>query len=218
MAFYSCSSLSCVTIPDNLTTIGNQAFDSCTSLTSLTIPNSVTGCGYYVFNNCLSLTNVTIGNGISSIKGAMFGGCTNLNYIDLPNSVTNIGQNAFNGCSSLQGVFFKGDAPTLDMNAFAGCNVVVYYLPGATGWDKWVSPPPAVLWNPQPQGISIQANQLGFTIAGSPSIPIAVEACTNLANASWSPLQTCTLTNGSIYFNDPDWTNYPTRLYRIRSP
>jgi hypothetical protein len=32
------------------------------------------------------------------------------------------------------------------------------------------------------------------------------------------PLQTCKLTNGSIYFSDPQWTNYPARLYRIRSP
>ena len=31
-------------------------------------------------------------------------------------------------------------------------------------------------------------------------------------------MQTCTLTNGSIYFSDPDWTNHPTRFYRIRSP
>jgi hypothetical protein len=32
------------------------------------------------------------------------------------------------------------------------------------------------------------------------------------------PLQTCKLTNGSIYFSDPQWTNYPGRFYRIRSP
>ena len=31
-------------------------------------------------------------------------------------------------------------------------------------------------------------------------------------------MQTCTLTNGSIYFSDPDWTNHPARYYRIRSP
>ena len=45
-----------------------------------------------------------------------------------------------------------------------------------------------------------------------------VEACTNLANPTWAPLQTYTLTNGSLYFSDPDWTNYPARFYRIRSP
>jgi len=64
----------------------------------------------------------------------------------------------------------------------------------------------------------VLASQFGFTITGSANIPIAVEACSNLASASWAALQTCSLTNGSIYFSDPQWTNYPTRIYRIRSP
>jgi hypothetical protein len=38
------------------------------------------------------------------------------------------------------------------------------------------------------------------------------------ASASWTALQTCTLTNGSIGFSDATWTNYPARFYRIRSP
>ncbi|MCX6913281.1 MAG: hypothetical protein NT167_09585 [Verrucomicrobia bacterium] len=109
--------------------------------------------------------------------------------------------------------------PTADSSVFGGdYNATVYYLPGATGWGSTVGGRPAALWNPQPQSISVQTNQLGFTITGTTNIPIAVEACTNLTSASWTSLQTCTLTNGSIYFSDPDWTNYPARLYRIRSP
>jgi hypothetical protein len=50
------------------------------------------------------------------------------------------------------------------------------------------------------------------------NIPLVVEACTNLANPIWSPLATNTLSNGSSYFSDPQWTNYPTRFYRLRSP
>jgi hypothetical protein len=97
-------------------------------------------------------------------------------------------------------------------------SLTIYYLPGTTGWDQWVAPPPAVLWNPQPQNPAVQAHQFGFIITGSTNIPIAVEACTNLESANWSPLQTCTLTNGSVYFSDPQWANYPSRIYRIRSP
>jgi len=62
------------------------------------------------------------------------------------------------------------------------------------------------------------SNQFGFTITGTTNIPIVVEASANPAPTSWSPLLTCTLTNGSIYFSDPAWTNYPARFYRIRSP
>ena len=41
-AFYNCTSLADVTIPDSVTSIGNSAFSSCSSLTSVTIPDSVT--------------------------------------------------------------------------------------------------------------------------------------------------------------------------------
>ena len=64
----------------------------------------------------------------------------------------------------------------------------------------------------------VRTNRFGFNITGIQDIPIVVEASTGSANAAWVPLQTCTLTNGLIYFSDPNWTNYPTRLYRIRSP
>jgi len=37
-------------------------------------------------------------------------------------------------------------------------------------------------------------------------------------NARWTPLQSCAITNGLIYFSDAQWTNYPARFYRIRSP
>jgi hypothetical protein len=50
------------------------------------------------------------------------------------------------------------------------------------------------------------------------TLPIVVEATTNLTGAPWLALQTCTLTNGSVTFTDPNWTNYPARFYRIRSP
>jgi hypothetical protein len=66
--------------------------------------------------------------------------------------------------------------------------------------------------------LSVLSNQFGFTITGTTNIPIVVEASTNLRNRAWNPLQTCTLTNGSISFSDPQWTNYPARFYRIRSP
>jgi hypothetical protein len=45
-----------------------------------------------------------------------------------------------------------------------------------------------------------------------------VEACTNLGNPIWYPLAANTLTGGSYYFNDTQWTNYPARFYRLRSP
>ena len=79
-----------------------------------------------------------------------------------------------------------------------------------------------MLWNPQIQTsdgmFGVLSNEFGFSIKGTTNIPILVQACTSFANVSWTALQSCTLTNGSIYFSDPAWRNYPGRFYRIRSP
>jgi hypothetical protein len=65
----------------------------------------------------------------------------------------------------------------------------------------------------------VQMNQFGFNITGTSGLVIVVEACTNLANPIWFPVQTNTLpTVGSSYFSDPAWTNYPGCFYRLCSP
>jgi len=58
-AFQSCTSLTSITIPDNVTSIGDYAFNSCTSLTSITIPDNVTSIGDYAFYGCVGLTSIT---------------------------------------------------------------------------------------------------------------------------------------------------------------
>jgi hypothetical protein len=46
---------------------------------------------------------------------------------------------------------------------------------------------------------------------------VVIEACSDLANPAWSAVGTNTLTSGSSFFSDPEWTNAPARFYRIRS-
>lgn len=75
-AFYGCSELISINVPDSVNSIGNSAFWGCSSLTRINIPDSVTSIGSNAFWNCSSLTN-----------------------IDIPNSVTSIGSGAFRGCS-----------------------------------------------------------------------------------------------------------------------
>jgi surface protein len=78
LAFFGCTGLTSVTIPETVTTIGNRTFKNCTSLTSITIPNSVTSIGVYAFENCEGLTEVTLGSGLQSIGAYAFYGCTEL--------------------------------------------------------------------------------------------------------------------------------------------
>jgi hypothetical protein len=64
----------------------------------------------------------------------------------------------------------------------------------------------------------VQTNQFGFTVSWATNRLVTVEACTDLSSLVWSPLQTITLTNGSAFFSDTQWTNHPGRFYRLRSP
>ncbi len=79
----------------------------CYSLTSITIPNSVTSIGDGTFTYC-SLNSVTIPNSVTSIGSRAFDRCESLTSITIPNSVTSIGYGAFYDCESLTSVEYNG--------------------------------------------------------------------------------------------------------------
>ena len=82
--------------------IGNYAFYSCTGLTSVDIPNSVTTIGNYAFSNCRGVTSIDIPNSVTSIGGSAFSNCENLTSFTIPSSVSSIGSFAFYFCSRLK--------------------------------------------------------------------------------------------------------------------
>jgi hypothetical protein len=227
-AFGYCYILTNITVPNSVTSIGDGAFYDCYDLTSATIPNSVTNIGYDVFYDCYNLTSVTIPNSITSIATNAFQNCSSLTNVTIPNSVTNISEHAFDDCNNLNGVYFQGNAPSFGSSVFSGdTKATVYYMPGTTGWGTTFDGLQTKLWNPLVQTKSatfgVRTNRFSFTIIGGSNLVIVVEASTNLANSSWTPISTNTLntfigTNGTSYFSDPRWTNYPGRFYRLSPP
>ena len=117
-AFYGCSSLTSVTIPNTVTTIGICAFYGCSSLTSVTIPNTVTSISDRTFEYCSSLTSVIIPNSVTSIGPNAFSGCSGLTSITIPNSVTTIDGTAFSNCSELNEVYsYINDVSSISMGS-----------------------------------------------------------------------------------------------------
>jgi len=241
-AFYGCSGLTTITLPNSVIVVGPSAFWNCSNLTSVTLGNHVASISQWAFSGCSGLTRLTIPDSVTKIEdapvgrggvyGGVFWGCTSLTNVIVGKGVSYLGIGAFNACSNLLGVYFKGNAPT--NTVYVGGPIwgpgvfifdalaTVYYLSGTTGWGPTFAGRPAVLWNPQIQtndaSFGVRLNGFGFNITGRADIPVVIEACTNLAAWSWVPLQSCTLTNGLVYFGDPQWRNYPNRFYRIRSP
>ena len=222
-AFEGCTNLTSITIPDSVTGIGFCAFMWCTKLASITIPNNVTNIGYEAFFGCTNLTNITIPNSVTNIGFAAFSSCTSLTNVTIGTGVTTIEDSTFAACPSLTSVYFQGNAPTVGLDVFDGDNkATVYYLPGPRNWYTPFGGLTAVLWNAQVQtggaSFGVRTNRFGFNIIGTSNLVVVVEACTNLANPVWSPLQTITLTGSPVYFTDPQWTNHNRRFYGLGVP
>ena len=121
-AFYDCSDLTSVTIPNSVTSIGNYAFYECSGLTSVTIPNNVTSIGDGVFRGCNGLSLVTIPNSVTSIGKEAFYYCSGLTSVNIPNSVTCINGSAFYGCSGLTSVTIPNSVTFIGGSAFCNCS------------------------------------------------------------------------------------------------
>ena len=91
-----------------ITSIGENAFFSCTLLTSIALPNSIKSIGMGSFTYCESLTSTTIPDSVKVIANMAFYRCSSLTEITIPNSVKSLGYEVFSNCISLKTFIYNG--------------------------------------------------------------------------------------------------------------
>ena len=120
-AFYQCSNIVSVTIPEGITVVPYSAFKYCTNLERVEIPRGVTSIELDAFRWCENLDNVVLPSSVVTIGMAAFSHCENLRSIALGEGLKTIGYEAFAYCSSLQSIEIPDNVQTLESRAFADC-------------------------------------------------------------------------------------------------
>ena len=119
-AFCYCRSISRVSIPESVKEIGASAFDNCSSLTEITIPESVKEIGAYAFHNCSSLTEITIPDNVKKLGSRAFAFCKNLENVTVGEGITQLPGYVFGGCTNLNQVKLGKNITKIDKSAFNG--------------------------------------------------------------------------------------------------
>ena len=147
-AFYNCSSLGSITLPNNLREINNRAFKSsgvnnisfplglksigeevfeeCYNITKLTLPKSLEDIGNSAFNRCMDLKAISFPPSLKSIGSLAFYGCNALDSINLP-GLSYIGYRAFASCSNIKELRVPSTLEKIEDEAFSGCNLEKIY-------------------------------------------------------------------------------------------
>lgn len=121
-AFYGCSGLTHLALPENLTEVGKYGFYQCSGLKEISLPAGVTSIGSYAFAGCSGLKEFSFPPKVSSIESFTFSGCTLMDQVAIPQGITEIGASAFQNCSNLTHIIVPDSVTTMGADVFSGCS------------------------------------------------------------------------------------------------
>ncbi len=139
--FNDCSSLTSISLPDSITSIGWGAFAGCTGLTSTEfLPDTVTSIGEYAFRGCTGLKTLALPSSLYSIGDYVFDSCSGLTALNLPASLQYIGTGAFSGCTGFTSVTIPSTVVSVGDRAFSDCvNLKSFTIQSTdTDYRSWI--------------------------------------------------------------------------------
>ena len=122
-AFYECTELAAILLPESLETIGLEAFYNCTLLEKVTAP-AVRTVGDRAFYGCGSLMTTDMFNAVESLGDGAFYGCTGLTGVVLPETLQNMGESCFENCTMLKSITINGNITGISRYCFYGCKTL----------------------------------------------------------------------------------------------
>ncbi|MBR4626660.1 MAG: leucine-rich repeat domain-containing protein [Ruminococcus sp.] len=133
-AFYCCTSLRKMILPDTVRNMGHHCFYGCTGLEEITLPARLSELGMGCFEGCAMLKKVQLPDTLTVIPDSCFRRCSSLTTVIIPQNVTDIEKFCFCACTSLYYVSFGGRLKTVGTGAFYQCTVLdtVYIPPSVT--------------------------------------------------------------------------------------
>ena len=126
-AFKGCGRLRDIVLNDGLTTIEEYAFYSCAKLKAIDIPDSVTQIGNCAFSQCILLKSLTFPTGVllNKMGSQCFAGCRSLETLIVPSGVQDLGRATFSECTSLVNVTINEGLTEIKADVFNSCYALV---------------------------------------------------------------------------------------------
>ena len=172
-SFSGCNSLTSVTIPSSVTSIGDNALCGCRCLTSINVEDENTNYmsdeSGVLFNKAKSKlicypagnlrTQYTIPNSVTNIGDYAFFNCSKLNSVTIPNYVASIGRDAFYGCTGFTSITIPESVTSIKSGAFENCNIATLYCQAESepsGWD--------LMWNPNELPVNWNCKVIKLTV------------------------------------------------------